>query len=201
MGSQKTGTSDSAGNQTSSTSYTPTAEQTELDKLQLEQARATQAGQIQMQQSGLALGNQLLNGQALPGYLGRLPGGISEDVTQGIVNSALRDIQPQMQRSGLLDSGVNASVSARTSGDIRTQAEQFNLQNLMQLLNLGVGGQAQIQAPIQSNASMLGARLAGLAGSTTSGKFDSSGHTFSGPMGLTMLSGMLKTPSLFGSNK
>jgi len=199
MGSSKTGTSDSSGNQQSSTQYTRTGEQVELDKLQLDQARASQSGQIEMNKYALDLGNQLLQGKDLPGYLGRLPGGITPDVTQGIVNSALRDIQPQMQKSGLLDSGVNASVSARTSGDIRSQAEQFNLQNLMQLLNLGVGGQAQIQQPIQTNASMLGGRLAGLASSTTSGNFNSNSHTFGPPMGMTMLAGMFKQPSLFSS--
>jgi hypothetical protein len=200
MGSSKTGTQDSSGNQRSTTTYTPTAEQTELDKLQLEQARAAQAGTIEMNKYALELGNNLLQGKSLPGYLSGLPGGISPDVTQSIVNSSLRDIQPGMQKAGILDSGVNAAISARTSADIRTQAEQFNLQNLMQLLNLGVGGQAQIQAPIQTSAASLGGRLAGLAGSTTSGNYDSNSHSFGAPMGMTMLAGLLKQPSLFGKS-
>ena len=39
---------------------TPTAEETEMNKMLLERMRATQGGTIQAQQSGLGLINQLL---------------------------------------------------------------------------------------------------------------------------------------------
>jgi len=178
MGSTKIGTTDSSSKQSSSTQYTPTPEQTELDKLQLEQARASQAGQIDIQKQGLFLGSQLLQGKDLPGYLQGLPGGIDEDTVNSIAQSAMRDIQPGMQKAGLLDSGINASISARTSADIRTQAKQFNIQNLMQLLNQGLGGQAQVQAPIQTGAASLGGRLGALAGTSSTGQTDSNSHRF-----------------------
>lgn len=168
MGSTKTSGSTQATQQ-QSTQYTPTAEETELNKLQLEQARASQQGQIDVQKSGLYLANALLKGQALPGYLSGLPGGLDEQAISGISDRAIKDIQPYMQSAGLLDSGVNAAISARTSADIRNQAAQFNINNLMQLLNLGVGGQAQVQAPITTGANALGSRLSALAGSTTTG--------------------------------
>lgn len=159
------GTSEQNGTQT--TTPQRTAEQTELDKIALGQAREFDPTQRQLNQNSGDLINQLLQGKSLPGYLNGLPGGISSDVTQGIVDSALRDIQPGMQRAGLLDSGVNASISARTSADIRNQSAQFNIQNLMQLLNLGVGGQAQVQQPILSQTNMLGQRLSGITPVTT----------------------------------
>ena len=170
MGSTKTVTQ-SSGQQSGSTQYTPTAEETELNKLGLEQARASQSGQIDLQKQGLYLGNQLLQGKELPGYLQGLPGGIDEKTISGISDRAIKDIQPYMQSAGLLDSGVNAAISARTSADIRNQSAQFNINNLMQLLNQGLGGQAQVQQPISMGSSALGGRLGALAGTTSTGNY------------------------------
>jgi len=117
--------------------------------------------------NGGNLVNQLLLGQSLPGYLNTLPGGISPDVTQHIVDQSLKDLYPQFQSSGILDSGVAASIAGRTSGDIRASAEQFNIQNLQQLLNLAVGGQAQVQQPMLNTTGQLGQRLSGLRSSTS----------------------------------
>lgn len=139
-----------------------TPEERQLNQLQLEQARAFDPIQRQLNANGGNLVNQLLTGQALPGYLNTLPGGISPDVTQHIVDQSLRDLYPQFQSSGILDSGVAASIAGRTAGDIRASAEQFNIQNLQQLLNLAVGGQAQVQQPMLNTTSQLGSRLAGL---------------------------------------
>jgi hypothetical protein len=152
-----------------STTPTPTAEETALNQLQLQQQRDIQPSETRNILSGLDLSQLLLTGQPLPGYLGGLPGGISEDVTQGIVDRSLRDIAPSFQQSGLLDSGVRASIGARTAGDIRLGSATFNLQNLQQLLNLAVGGQAQpFQAPIALSG-QLGERLAGLRSTQTQG--------------------------------
>lgn len=144
-----------------------TPEERQLNQLQLEQARAFDPQQRQMNQNAGNLVNQLLTGQSLPGYLNTLPGGISPDVTQHIVDQSLRDLYPQFQSSGILDSGVAASIAGRTAGDIRASAEQFNIQNLQQLLNLAVGGQAQVQQPMLQTTSQLGGRLAGLRSSTS----------------------------------
>lgn len=140
----------------------PTPEERELNKLLLERTRATQGQTIGVQQQGLDLIGQLLAGESLPGYLGQLPGGISEQTTSRIVSGALEDVRPGLQASGLFDSGVRAELETETAADIRAQAEQFNLQNLQQLLNIAVGGQAQVQAPILSQSAQLGQNLAGL---------------------------------------
>ena len=142
-----------------------TPEEQELNRLSLERVRAAQPGQIQTQQSGLSLINQLLTGQDLPGFLKGLPGGISPEVTGNIVQQSLADVRPGLQASGLLDSGVRAELEASTASDIRNQSEQFNIGNLLNLLNLAVGGQAQIQSPLLGQSGQLGQQLAGLRSS------------------------------------
>jgi len=176
MGGERTKTQTS-GTQQQSAQYTPTAEETELNKLDLANRRELNPQLLDVQKQGLEVSSQLLRGQALPGYLQGLPGGISPQVTQSLVDRSIRDIQPNMQLSGLLDSGVNASISARSSADIRNQSEQFNLQNLMQLLNVGVGGQAQVQAPIEGFGAQLSNRLSGLRNISQSGSGSSISNT------------------------
>lgn len=167
MGSSKKESSSSSQQQSTQVQATP--EERELNKLQLEREKFLDPQIRDVQSQGLDLSSLLLRGQNLPGYLNTLPGGISPEVTQSIVDQSIQDIQPGFQQSGLLDSGVNAEISARTAADIRNQSEQFNLGNLQQLLNLAVGGQAQVQAPIQGFSSQLSSRLAGLRSTTSQG--------------------------------
>jgi len=292
--------------QQSTAQATPTAEETELNRLKLEQQRAIQGPQLAVQQSAFDLSQKQLTGQPLPGALaplgqgltaptlqgqpdipvgagtlglqglqqpdipleaglsgfevprqGDIPleaGAIGEEATSSIVQNAIRDLLPQLQKSGVpLQSGVTQSVAARTAGDIRrnvaesnierqlgirqanqarrfqetglaaqlgesdvnrrlaieesnrarrqqefgvgadlatadierqlaiqetNQARQFqeqqfnvqgqqatqfqNLNTLLNLLNLAVGGQAQIQRPVIAEGQALGQRLAGL---------------------------------------
>lgn len=168
MSSKRT-TSESSQQQTQ---YTPTAEETELNKLYLARERQLDPQITGVQSQGLNLVSSLLRGEQLPGYLNTLPGGISPEVTQGIVNQSLNDLNVQLAHSGagtFLESGAAQAAGVRTAGDIRNQSEQFNLQNLLQLLNIGIGGQAQVQAPIQGFSSMLSGRLAGLRGVNQTG--------------------------------
>lgn len=199
MGSKKessSGSSTTVVNQSSTP--TPTAEEIERNKLLLEQQKAIQPSETRNMLTGLDLQNLLLSGQSLPGYLGGLPGGISESVTQDLVNKAMGDVNVGSQSAGLLDSGVNASLRARTSGDIRMGSAQFNLNNLQQLLNIAVGGQAQpFQAPV-AYSGQLGSALAGLrstnSSSTSSGSYSSQTKTkmpfggFSGSFGIPGMS-------------
>ena len=151
--------------QNSTTTPTPTAEETRLNQLQLQDYEQSQPGRQAVNTAGLNLAQQMLEGRPLPGYLGSLPGGISEDVTGGIVQSSLRDLNTQLAASGagtFLESGSAQQAGVRTAGDIRNQAAQFNLQNLQQLLNLAVGGQAVPLAYGESIGGQLGQRLAGL---------------------------------------
>ncbi len=173
------------GSQSQQTQYTPTAEETQFNQLQLGQAQAFDPYQRQMNVNAandinaLLTGNSGINGNpTLPGFLGQAAAGISPEVTQNIVNQSLRDVNGQLAKSGagtMLESGASQAIGARTAADIRTQAEQFNINNWLQMLNLGVGGQAQVQQPIGQSNAQLGSRLAGLAGSSTSGT--SSGST------------------------
>lgn len=168
MGKEKqTSSTTNVVNQT--TTPTPTAEERELIQLQLGQAKAFDPLQRQLNEQGGNLILNLLQGKSLPGYLNTLPGGISEDVVSSISNQAIQDIAPTFQKSGILDSGTAAQISARTSADIRNQASQFNIQNLMQLLNQAIGGQAQVQAPAIQTSAQLGNSLAGLRSMNTQG--------------------------------
>jgi len=158
MGSDKTQTN-SGTTQSSSTTYTPTPEEQELQKLQLAQAKDFDPIQRQLNTNSGNLINQLLLGDSnLPGFLSKLPAGISPEVTQSIVDSSLRDLNTQLKKSGVgtfLDSGAAQSAGVRASADVRNAAEEFNIGTLFNLLNLGVGGQAQVQQPALATSQML----------------------------------------------
>lgn len=151
----------------------PTAEEVELNKLQLEQAKAFDPIQRELNTNAGNLINMLLTGRSdLPGFLKNLSGGIDPSVTQGLVDESLRDVNAQLRKSGagtFLESGVAQSIGARTAGDIRRASEEFNIGNKFNLLNLATGGQAQVQQPALSTANMLSQRLAGLRPVTTTG--------------------------------
>lgn len=170
MGQSKS--SESSGGSTQQTTVQPTAEETELNKILLGQKKETAPLETQAAKSGLTLSDLLLTGGDLPGFLQGLPGGISPDVTQDIVDRSLGDVRAGLQGGGLLDSGVRQELEARTSADIRTQSSQFNLQNLQQLLNLAVGGQAQPFASTLGFGGQLSQSLAGLRGTSTTGNFN-----------------------------
>lgn len=180
MGKDKS-TSQSTQEQSGSTSYTPTAEETEFNKLQLGQAKDFDPIQRQLNTNAGNLINQLLLGQSnLPGFLSTLPGGIDSAVTDKLVQRSLRDVNAQLSASGagtFMDSGAAQSIGARTAGDIRLGAEEFNIGNLLNLLNLAVGGQAQVQQPALATSSLLSQRLAGLRTVNSSGTSSSTGMT------------------------
>lgn len=171
-GEKQTSSTNSNATQTA----TPTAEQTALNQIQLGQAQAADPQQRQINQSGMSAINNLLTGQPLPGYLGQLPGGIDENATNTIVNQSLKDVNAQLAKSGagtMMESGASQAIGARSAADTRSQAAQFNLQNLLQLLNIGVGGQASVQQPISASNSQLGTRLAGLNSYNSTGSSNS----------------------------
>ena len=156
----------------------PTAEETELNKLQLQMQRDTAPLQTEVQKSGLSLANMLLKGEEpLPGYLGQLSKGISPEVTQSLVDQSLKDIMPSFQSGGIIDSGVAAEISARTSADIRRASEEFNIGNRLNLLNLALSGQAQIQSPVLNTATSLRSSLSTL-GKTTGTSYTTDNNTF-----------------------
>jgi hypothetical protein len=164
------GQNQSGGTSSQTTQYTPTAEETEMNKIYLGQMREADPLQKTLNTSALTQANQLLRGQPLEGYLNKLPGGIDEATTSDIANRSIKDIQPFFASTGLLDSGTNAAVSGRVAGDVRRQSAEFNINNLMQLLNIGTGSSAQAQAPVQQTGGTLSSALAGLRTASSSGQ-------------------------------
>jgi hypothetical protein len=152
---------------TKNTETTATPEETELNRLQLERVRAAQSGQIGIQDAALDIGTSLLRGEELPGFLAGLPGGLDEESISNMVGRSLEDVAFSSQALGVLDAGQTQEIGVKTAADVRANAAQFNIQNLSQLLNLAVGGQAGIQAPLQAQSNSLGAQLAGLRSTST----------------------------------
>lgn len=169
MGKDKqTGNSTTVVNQTQQATATP--EEKRLNQLEIERIEATQPGQIALQQQGLDLTNKLLSGSTdLPGFFGDIGRGLSEEAVTDLSQAALRDLYPQLNAQGILDSGTAASVAARTAGDVRRASYEYNIGNKLNLLNLALSGQAQVQAPLLSQSATLGGRLAGLRSISTSG--------------------------------
>ena len=164
----------------STTTPTPTAEETELNKLLLERTKATQGGMIQAQQGGLNLINQLLAGQQPSGDLYQQISGISpEAISQQAYSLAQRSL-PQFQGAGILDSGImGKQISRSIANELLYPAEQFNIGAKQNLLNLALSGQASVQAPIQNNVNNLSSALAGLRSvSTTGTQSQNTGYSF-----------------------
>lgn len=152
MGSDK-GTSTTVQNTTTERELTP--EERQLLQLQVQQQQTLVGPQTELQLSSIDTANRLIKGEVPNGFYGNLYAGIDQGVTDTIVNQSLKDLQPRFQQSGLVDSGVAAAISARTAADIRTQAEQYNINNRFNLLNLALGGQAQVQQPILGQSANL----------------------------------------------
>lgn len=154
-------TDDTTSNETT-TSYKETEQEKQLNQFDVDLRKAVQPQLIDVNQNALALSGLLLQGQDLPGYLQGLPGGISPEVTQNLVNQSLRDIGTNAQFAGILDSGTAGELGVNAAANIRTQSEQFNLQNLLQLLNLATGSSAQAQAPVEAFGQQMSGRLQSL---------------------------------------
>jgi hypothetical protein len=149
---------------------TATPEERELMRMDIDARKQIQPQQLETQKAGLDLVNRLLAGETdLPGFFGQIGRGISPEITSEISQKAVADLMPSFQASGIMDSGVSASVAGRTAGDIRRVSEEFNIGNKLNLLNLALSGQAQVQQPILAQSSQLASQLAGLRAITTSG--------------------------------
>lgn len=96
-------------------------------------------------------------------------GGIDESQTQSMVNQSLKDIYPQFQGSGIIDSGIAAQLSNNTAAGVRNQNAQFNVSAAQNLFNLASGGQSNLQGQYQGNTNSLFNQLAGLQQKNYSG--------------------------------
>lgn len=164
MGNEKT-TTKSEGQQRA----TATPEERELLAMQLERQRVNQPMQQQLDNNQYSLANTLLTGGSLPGNL-QGAGGVSPFQTQEMVNASMRDIMPQFQSAGILDSGAAIQGGINASANVRNQNAQFNVQALQQLLNQAMGGSSQLTGMNNQSNSILGGQLAGLRTINTNGR-------------------------------
>lgn len=112
-------------------------------------------------------------------------GGITDSQTQSMVNQSLRDIMPQFQTSGVLNSGEAAQVANLTAAQTRNSNAQFNVSAAQNLFNLAAGGQSNLQGQTQASTDNLTSELAGLrsvssSGSSTTNPFLQSFYTSMG---------------------
>lgn len=150
-----------------STTAQPTATESALMNNELQVSNAALPGQIANTQSAQGLQGLLMTGQALPGYLSSLPGGISQN--QSMNESALgnQSVATQYQAMGGLDSGSAAQAMAGNTANTLNSNAQFNVENLANLLNLASGQAYQNAGLTSSNNQMLGTQSGALAGTTS----------------------------------
>ena len=88
--------------------------------------------------------------------------GVDETQTQNMASAAVRDVLPQFQSAGILDSGAAFQGATRAAADIRNQNAQFNVSAAQNLFNLASGGQSNLQGQYQGSTNALTSQLAGL---------------------------------------
>ncbi len=151
------------GETTTTTNSTQQAQATSEEKVLLGQEAANNAFMQPIAQktySDLSSNIQaILEGQT---PMAKGIGGIDEAQTQSMVNASLRDIMPQFQSNGILNSGEAAQIANRTSADVRNQNAQFNVSAAQNLFNLASGGQSNLQNQYQGSQNAYGGQLAGL---------------------------------------
>lgn len=151
--------------------YTPTPTEQQLMSNELQLSNAALPGQLQNMGQAQGLQSSLMGGKALPGYLGSLPGGISQGQSQNEAQMGLQGLSTQFQQMGGLDSGSYAQAGANSYANTMNQNAQFNVQNLAQLLNLASGQAYQNSGMIGGNNSMLGSQSGALASTSGNSAF------------------------------
>lgn len=156
----------------SNTQPTPTKEETELNKLYLQQARATMPQQTELMKQAMGVSSSLLT----PDYVSKLAAGISPEAIGSQASLMAKQYMPGFQSIGLDNSGVAYRETARgIANELLYPAEQYNIGALQNLLNLALSGQAQVQAPVSASSSQLSSNLSGLRSVSTSGTTTSYG--------------------------
>lgn len=95
--------------------------------------------------------------------------GVDENQTTNMAQAAVRDVLPQFQQAGILDSGAAFQGATRAAADVRNQNAQFNVSAAQNLFNLAAGGQSNLQGQYQGSTNNLTNQLAGLRTTNTSG--------------------------------
>lgn len=150
MGNTKT-----TNNTSQTASATPQEQQLENNELQV--SNANLPNQLSVNNNSANLINSILTGS----YSGAASG-INENQTQSMVNASLRDIAPQFQTSGILNSGEAVQVAGRTAMDTRNSNAQFNVQAQQNLLSAALDGGTSWSSVNNQNNATTGSQLAGL---------------------------------------
>lgn len=150
--------------QQSTQSVTPTAQQTQLLNNEMQVSNANVGNQTSVNNNSASLINSILTGN----YQGAA-GGITPQQNQSMVNQSLRDIAPQFQTSGILDSGEAGQVATQTAALTANQNAQFNTMAQSNLLSAGLGGATSWSNTNTANNQTTGNQLAGLNTVNSSG--------------------------------
>jgi hypothetical protein len=160
MGSEKTSTS---GQTSQQTQYTPTAAETGMQNLEYSNMQANNPMNQQNMAQMQSLVSSLLTGGSLPGYFNTLAKGIDSNAIAAQAGEMGRQAMPSYQSGGILDSGMaQRDISTRIANQLLYPTEQFNIGSLQNLMNMAMGGQAQVQSQQQAGIGTLGEQLAGL---------------------------------------
>lgn len=154
--------------QTQTQQATATPEDKAMQQLQLNRLQANAPAQQQLDQNMYSAMNTILQGGSLPGNLQGISG-ITEQQTQAMTQAALRDLYPQFQSAGLMDSGTAIQSATRAAADIRNQNAQFNVSAIQNLFNQALGGSSNLSGQTTAQNQVLGGQLAGLRTITSSG--------------------------------
>lgn len=152
----------------SSTTATATPQEQALEQMELDRQKANAPQQQQLDNNQYGLANTLLTGGTLPGNL-QGAAGVTDAQTQSMVNASLRDIYPQFQSSGILDSGAAIQGGINAAAGVRNQNAQFNVSAIQNLLNQATGSSSNLTGANTQSNSVLGSQLAGLRTTNTSG--------------------------------
>ena len=149
------------GNTTTQTKNQQQAEATPLEQ-QLNQnlsnvANANVGNQESINNNSAALINSILTGN----YSGA-GAGITPAQNQSIVNQSLRDIAPQFQTSGILNSGEAGQVATQTAALTANANAQFNVQADQNLKGIGLGEANSFTSTNNKSNQVIGNQLAGL---------------------------------------
>jgi hypothetical protein len=145
----------------SSTNVQATPEETAMNKLSLERLQANQGSQLALDKQMYGAMSTVMSGGTLPGNLAGITG-INEDQTQAMVQASLRDLYPQFQSAGIMDSGTAIQTASRTAADVRNANAQFNVSAISNLFNQALGGSSNLSNSTSQQTGVLGSQLAGL---------------------------------------
>jgi hypothetical protein len=160
MGAERTRT-ETQGNQRNEVFATP--EEERMNELMMRQREELTPGETDLaKQSMDIIKGVLAGGKGLPEAFSSIFTGITSEMAGEFAQEAIKDLAPQFQSSGMLDSGAAASIAGRTAGDIRRASYESNLDRRSNLLNLGLGFGGQQQQIGQQSQTTIGNMLAGL---------------------------------------